>query len=37
LSTHTIVYLRRGVYNRDIPASVKSFLQRDVATGVGIH
>src|SRR5258708_3082600 len=31
LSTHTIVYLRGGVHNRDILASVTYFPQRDVA------
>ena len=32
LSTHTIVYLQSHVHNRDIATSVKSFLQRDVAS-----
>ena len=32
LSTHTIVYSRRGVHNWDIPASVDDFPQRDVAS-----
>ena len=31
LSTHTIVYLPSRVHNRDIPAGVTCFLQRDVA------
>jgi hypothetical protein len=36
LSTHAIVYSQSRVHNEDIPTSVKSSLQRDVATGVGV-
>jgi hypothetical protein len=43
LSTQTIVHQPSGVQNKDMPTSVKSCLQRDVAnfsdaaTGIGVH